>query len=81
MSQLTAKLKKSKRLGGFKERPDMADEDLTLDYIFDNVIIRGSVNRVVDGILALHEKIGDSARCSIAARTGPIRRCRENPWS
>jgi alkanesulfonate monooxygenase SsuD/methylene tetrahydromethanopterin reductase-like flavin-dependent oxidoreductase (luciferase family) len=59
MDQLTSKLKKSKRLGGFKERPDMADEDLTLDYIFDNVVIRGSVNRVVDGILALHEKIGD----------------------
>ena len=25
----------------------------------DNVVIRGGVNRVVDGILALHEKIGD----------------------
>ena len=44
---------------GFKERLDMPDEDLTLDYIFDNVVIRGSVNRVVDGILALHERIGD----------------------
>ena len=59
MSQLTSKLRKSNRLGGFKERPDMADEDLTYDYIFNNVVIRGSVNRVVDGILALHEKIGD----------------------
>jgi alkanesulfonate monooxygenase SsuD/methylene tetrahydromethanopterin reductase-like flavin-dependent oxidoreductase (luciferase family) len=59
MSQLTAKLRKGKKLGGFKERLDMADDDLTLDYIFDNVVIRGSVNRVVDGILALHEKIGD----------------------
>jgi hypothetical protein len=37
----------------------MADEDLTYDYIFNNIVIRGSVNRVVDGILALHEKIGD----------------------
>jgi alkanesulfonate monooxygenase SsuD/methylene tetrahydromethanopterin reductase-like flavin-dependent oxidoreductase (luciferase family) len=59
MNQLTSKLKKAKRLGGFKARPDMADEDLTFDYIFDNVVIRGSVNRVVDGILALREKIGD----------------------
>ena len=58
-SQLTAKLSKGKRMGRFKDRPDMADEDITLDYIFDNVVIRGSVNRVVDGILALHEKIGD----------------------
>ena len=37
----------------------MPDDDLTLDYIFDNVVIRGGVNRVVDGLLALHEKIGD----------------------
>jgi alkanesulfonate monooxygenase SsuD/methylene tetrahydromethanopterin reductase-like flavin-dependent oxidoreductase (luciferase family) len=59
MNQLTSKLKKSNRLGGFKERPDMPDAELTLDYIFDNVIIRGSVNRVVDRILALHEKIGE----------------------
>ena len=56
MNQLTAKLRKGKKLGGFKERLDMPDEDLTLDYIFDNVVIRGSVNRVVDGILALARK-------------------------
>jgi alkanesulfonate monooxygenase SsuD/methylene tetrahydromethanopterin reductase-like flavin-dependent oxidoreductase (luciferase family) len=59
MNQLTAKLRKGNRLGGFKERLDMPDADLTLDYIFNNVVIRGSVNRVVDGILALHEQIGD----------------------
>jgi len=59
MNQLTAKLRKGKRLGGFKGRPDMADEEVTLDYIFDNLVIRGGVNRVVDGILALHDKVGD----------------------
>ncbi len=59
MSQLTAKLGKSKRLGGFKERLDMPDEALTMDYIFDNVVIRGSVSRVVDGLLVLHDQIGD----------------------
>lgn len=59
MSQLTAKLKKSNRLGGFKESREMSDDAVSLDYIFDNVVIRGSVNRVVDGILALHDKIGD----------------------
>jgi alkanesulfonate monooxygenase SsuD/methylene tetrahydromethanopterin reductase-like flavin-dependent oxidoreductase (luciferase family) len=59
MSQLTSKLKKGKKLGGFKNRPDMTDDEVTFDYIFDNVVIRGSVNRVVDGILALHETIGD----------------------
>jgi alkanesulfonate monooxygenase SsuD/methylene tetrahydromethanopterin reductase-like flavin-dependent oxidoreductase (luciferase family) len=59
MNQLASKLKRAKRLVTFKERPDLADENVTLDYILDNVVIRGSVNRVVDGILALQEKIGD----------------------
>ncbi len=59
MSQLTSKLRRAKRLGAFKARPDMTDEEVTLDYIFDNLVIRGTVNQVVDGILALHENIGD----------------------
>jgi alkanesulfonate monooxygenase SsuD/methylene tetrahydromethanopterin reductase-like flavin-dependent oxidoreductase (luciferase family) len=59
MSQLTSKLRKSNRMMGFKARPEMTDDELTFDYIFDNIVIRGSVNRVVDGILALREKIGD----------------------
>jgi alkanesulfonate monooxygenase SsuD/methylene tetrahydromethanopterin reductase-like flavin-dependent oxidoreductase (luciferase family) len=59
MNQLTAKLRRAKRLGGFKARLDMTDDEVTLDYIFDNQVIRGSVNRVVDGILELREKIGD----------------------
>ncbi len=37
----------------------MPDDKLTLDYIFDNVVIRGSVDRVIDGILALHDKTGE----------------------
>jgi alkanesulfonate monooxygenase SsuD/methylene tetrahydromethanopterin reductase-like flavin-dependent oxidoreductase (luciferase family) len=60
MSQLTAKLKRGKRLGGFKARPEMSDDEAaSFDYIFDNLVIRGSPNRVIDGLLALHEKIGD----------------------
>jgi alkanesulfonate monooxygenase SsuD/methylene tetrahydromethanopterin reductase-like flavin-dependent oxidoreductase (luciferase family) len=59
MRQLTTKLAKYRRMGAFKSHRDMADEDLTLDYIFDNVVIRGSVNAVVDRILAMHEQIGD----------------------
>jgi len=59
MSQLTAKLKKSRRMIAFKPTPDMPDEAITSDFIFDNIVIRGSVNRVVDRILALHEEIGD----------------------
>jgi hypothetical protein len=59
MSQLTEKLKKGKRMLSFKSHPEMPDDDITLDYIFDNIVIRGSVNRVVDRILELHEQVGD----------------------
>jgi alkanesulfonate monooxygenase SsuD/methylene tetrahydromethanopterin reductase-like flavin-dependent oxidoreductase (luciferase family) len=60
MSQLTAKLRRGKRLGGFKARPDMSDDEAaSFDYIFDNLVIRGSPNRVIDGLLALHEKVGE----------------------
>ena len=37
----------------------MRDEDVTLDYIMDNIVIAGSPNSVVDQILAMHEKTGD----------------------
>ena len=59
MSQLTAKLRRGKRLGGFKARADMSDDEVTFEYIFDNLVLRGGVNRVVDGLLALHEQVGD----------------------
>jgi alkanesulfonate monooxygenase SsuD/methylene tetrahydromethanopterin reductase-like flavin-dependent oxidoreductase (luciferase family) len=59
MSQLTAKLKKARRMIAFKPHPEMPDEDVTFDYIFDKIVIRGSVNRVVDRILELHEQVGD----------------------
>ncbi len=59
MRQLMTKLGKFKRLGALKERPDMPDAEVTLDYALDNLVIRGTVNEVVDRILALHEAIGD----------------------
>jgi alkanesulfonate monooxygenase SsuD/methylene tetrahydromethanopterin reductase-like flavin-dependent oxidoreductase (luciferase family) len=59
MKQLFAKLARFKRFAPFKSRPDMRDEDVTLDYVIDNLVIRGSVNHVVDQILAMRETIGD----------------------
>ena len=59
MRQLLMKLGKFKRLASFKSRPDMKDEEVTLDYVLENIVIRGTVNEVVDRILALHEAIGD----------------------
>ena len=58
MSQLTAKLKKGRKIGSFKANPDMPDEAVTYDYIFDNIVIRGTVNAVVDRILEMHEAVG-----------------------
>ena len=37
----------------------MPDEAVTDDYIFDNIVIRGSVNRVTDRILELNAQVGD----------------------
>jgi alkanesulfonate monooxygenase SsuD/methylene tetrahydromethanopterin reductase-like flavin-dependent oxidoreductase (luciferase family) len=54
-----AKLIRSKRLFVFKSHKEQPDEEITQDFIMDNLVICGSVNKVVDGILALHEQIGD----------------------
>jgi alkanesulfonate monooxygenase SsuD/methylene tetrahydromethanopterin reductase-like flavin-dependent oxidoreductase (luciferase family) len=60
MKQLSTKLAKSPAgLRGFKADESMRDEDVTLDYIMDNIVIAGSPNSVVDQILAMQEKTGD----------------------
>lgn len=59
MQQLLVKLGKYKRLATFKSRPEMNDEEVTLDYVLDNIVIRGTVNEVIDRILALHQQVGD----------------------
>jgi alkanesulfonate monooxygenase SsuD/methylene tetrahydromethanopterin reductase-like flavin-dependent oxidoreductase (luciferase family) len=59
MKQLLAKLSRFKRFAGLKSDPGMRDEDITLEYVIESMVIRGDVNHVVDQILALHEKTGD----------------------
>jgi alkanesulfonate monooxygenase SsuD/methylene tetrahydromethanopterin reductase-like flavin-dependent oxidoreductase (luciferase family) len=59
LRQLMTKLTRAKKLGAFKARPDMKDEEVTLDYAVENIVIRGSVNAVVDRILQMHETVGD----------------------
>jgi alkanesulfonate monooxygenase SsuD/methylene tetrahydromethanopterin reductase-like flavin-dependent oxidoreductase (luciferase family) len=58
-SQMHSKLIRSKRLFVFKSHREQPDEEITHDFIMDRLVIHGSVNKVVDGILALHEEIGD----------------------
>ena len=58
-SQMLAKMTRGKRLYVFKSHKDQPDEEITQDYVMDHCVIHGSVNQVVDQILALREEIGD----------------------
>jgi alkanesulfonate monooxygenase SsuD/methylene tetrahydromethanopterin reductase-like flavin-dependent oxidoreductase (luciferase family) len=58
-SQMLFKMNRGKRLYVFKSHKEQPDEEITLDYVMDNCVIHGSVNKVVDQILALREEIGD----------------------
>jgi alkanesulfonate monooxygenase SsuD/methylene tetrahydromethanopterin reductase-like flavin-dependent oxidoreductase (luciferase family) len=58
-SQMWAKMKRGKRLYVFKSHKEQPDEEITLDYVMDHCVIHGSVNKVVDQLLALREEIGD----------------------
>jgi alkanesulfonate monooxygenase SsuD/methylene tetrahydromethanopterin reductase-like flavin-dependent oxidoreductase (luciferase family) len=58
-SQMLYKMNRGKRLYVFKSHKEQPDEEITLDYVMDNCVIHGGVNKVVDQILALREQIGD----------------------
>ena len=58
LKMLSTKLRKVNLLKAFKRDPNMPDEAVTLDYMADTLVIAGSVNSVVDQILALNEETG-----------------------
>jgi alkanesulfonate monooxygenase SsuD/methylene tetrahydromethanopterin reductase-like flavin-dependent oxidoreductase (luciferase family) len=43
----------------FKTHQEQPDSELTEDYLLDRLVLCGSVNKVVDQILALREVAGD----------------------
>lgn len=43
----------------FKSNPAMADADITLEYVLDSLVIAGTVDHVVEKVLALREQVGD----------------------
>jgi alkanesulfonate monooxygenase SsuD/methylene tetrahydromethanopterin reductase-like flavin-dependent oxidoreductase (luciferase family) len=51
-------LKRSGRLANLKPRPDMRDEDLTVDAIIEGRLILGSPETVASRLVALREKVG-----------------------
>jgi len=57
--QIRAKLKRSNRLYVFKSDREQPDEEVTHDFVMDHCVFHGSVNKVVDQILAMHEETGD----------------------
>jgi alkanesulfonate monooxygenase SsuD/methylene tetrahydromethanopterin reductase-like flavin-dependent oxidoreductase (luciferase family) len=57
--QLGYKLVRAGRANLFKTSPDIPDSAITTDYLTENLVIAGTVNQVVDEILALREYVGD----------------------
>jgi alkanesulfonate monooxygenase SsuD/methylene tetrahydromethanopterin reductase-like flavin-dependent oxidoreductase (luciferase family) len=55
---LLRKFRVAKRLGGFKQNSEQPDAEITDDYVVDRLVMHGSVNNIVDQILALHEETG-----------------------
>jgi alkanesulfonate monooxygenase SsuD/methylene tetrahydromethanopterin reductase-like flavin-dependent oxidoreductase (luciferase family) len=57
--QLVTKLKAGGRAVQFKTDPDMPDEALKVEDIVDQLVLRGTVDQVVEQLLAFREQIGD----------------------
>jgi alkanesulfonate monooxygenase SsuD/methylene tetrahydromethanopterin reductase-like flavin-dependent oxidoreductase (luciferase family) len=58
-SQMRAKMKRGNRLYVFKSHKEQPDEEISEDFVMDNCVFHGSVNKIVDLILAMREQTGD----------------------
>jgi alkanesulfonate monooxygenase SsuD/methylene tetrahydromethanopterin reductase-like flavin-dependent oxidoreductase (luciferase family) len=57
--QLGNKLRRGGKLGLFKLERDQPDEEITVDFMVDSLVIAGTVDSVVDQLLAFREEVGD----------------------
>ena len=57
--QMLAKMKRGNRLYVFKSHKEQPDNEITHDFVMDHCVIAGTVNKVVDRILAMREQTGD----------------------
>ncbi len=57
--QLGFKLIRAGRANLFKTHEEMPDSDVTTDYMLDKLVIAGTVEQVVDELLAFREVVGD----------------------
>ena len=58
-NNLLTKLKMAGRAEAFKEKRDMPDDAVTLDYVADKLVIWGSPQKVADELLAFRDQVGD----------------------
>src|SRR6186713_1530214 len=56
---MRAKMIRGNRLYVFKSHKEQPDAEITLDFVMDNCVFCGTVNKVVDQILAMHAETGD----------------------
>ena len=56
---MRAKMMRGNRLYVFKSYKEQPDDEITLDYVMQHCVFAGSVNKVVDQILAMREETGD----------------------
>jgi alkanesulfonate monooxygenase SsuD/methylene tetrahydromethanopterin reductase-like flavin-dependent oxidoreductase (luciferase family) len=57
--QIGYKLVRAGRANLFKVNKEQPDSDITPDYLVDKLVIAGTVDKVVDDLLAMHEFLGD----------------------
>ena len=53
------KLKKNGRLILFKTHAEQPDDEISLDYVCEKLIIWGTPDKVADDVLAFREEVGD----------------------
>jgi alkanesulfonate monooxygenase SsuD/methylene tetrahydromethanopterin reductase-like flavin-dependent oxidoreductase (luciferase family) len=56
---MRAKMEKGNRLYVFKSHREQPDSEITHDYVMEHCVFAGTVNKVVDQILAMREQTGD----------------------
>jgi len=57
--QLGEKLKRAGKIELFKNDRDQPESEVTPDFMVDTLVMAGSVNKIVDDILAFREEVGD----------------------
>jgi len=55
---LVTKLKRNGRSNLFKDDPDMSDDDVTLEYVMNRLVIWGTPEKVADDLLAFRDQVG-----------------------